>query len=171
MHPVRLRAGVGAVVSTGALPSQAFGGELAVGASYGPGSLELEGRADAPASTAGPAIMGIPSTGRVSASLLRVSILPCLHVSLAFGCLLASVGELQGSSTGVLDSHPRAAPYLGFGGRLGAEYFFSRSLGARIHADVVATPSNITLSLNGQPAWMTPIVSGSLGHDIVARYP
>ena len=163
LDTLHLRTGAGVVVAAGNAPSPTVGAGVLVGVGIRALSIDLEGRLDTSAAQSAP-------RGEVTSSLQLLTLAPCLHIGVAFGCGLASAGRLHAASHGVDLPADDASLYAAFGGRLGAEWFFSRALGARAHIDVLASPTRITLLVNERAVWSMPTFSGLLGADLLAKF-
>ncbi len=158
-----LRMGIGGLGTVGASPTPALGGALFVGMGWRSFTLDVEGRAQT--SSTEPA-----SQGAVHASMLLATLAPCMHFGPAITCVLASAGSVQANGSGVAFQRSDSAAYAALGARIGAEHFFSKMLGARVHADVLASPTRVSLNLNDTTVWTTPVLSGALGADLLARF-
>ena len=88
-----------------------------------------------------------------------------------FAAGLAASDKNASERGGVDIKRQGSASYSAFGGRLGAEYFFSKTLGASVHGDLLATPTHVTLYLNDAAAWTNPVMSMSLGLSLLASFP
>jgi hypothetical protein len=159
------RFGLGGLLAVGAAPSLSVGSALEVGVRRRAFSLSIEGRADAPASRRA------EGGGAVRASLLAVSLIPCLRVGLVFGCGLGSLGSLRGAGSGVPRPRDDASLFGAAGLRLGVEIPFAKALSFSFHGDLAATLTRTTLLLADRAAWITPPVSGVLGAGVVAHFP
>ncbi len=162
--PVHLRAGLGPVVSFGAAPSTNLGIRAQIGARWRAVSLGIEGRADFPVSQA--AVDG----GRVSASLLVGSFVPCVHRGVILGCLLGTFGAMRASGESVTSPLHEDKFYAAAGGRVGVEIPIGSFLATQLHGDVLAPLTQITLRLNDRDVWTTPVVSGSLGASLAGTF-
>lgn len=167
--PVHLRAGFGPVVSFGAAPSTNLGIRAQIGARWRAVSLGIEGRAislgiegraDFPVSQA--AVDG----GRVSASLLVGSFVPCVHNGVILGCLLGTFGAMRASGESVTSPLHEDKFYAAAGGRVGVEIPIGSFLAIQLHGDIRAPLTQITLRLNDRDVWTTPVASDSLGASL-----
>lgn len=157
---VHVRGSIGALVAAGAAPAPAIGFLLGIGVRRGPLSIGVDGRADLPSST------GVTG-GSVSASLLLVSLVPCLHYKIMSACALGGIGAFRADGQGVTDPQHVAKPYGAVGGRLAIELPVGSVLAFRVHADLLATLSQTTLRLDNHDVWTTPPLSGAGGLSLV----
>ncbi len=143
--------------------SPATTGALALGAGLRVRAFEarLEGAASLASrvSVAGGAIGG----GKISASLLTGSFLPCVRVKVAFGCAMVTVGALRGEGSGVAEPLRASAVYAAVGARAGVDIPIRGSFFARAHVDGLAPLSRITLQLGGQDVWTVPSFAARVG--------
>ena len=142
---------------------------MQVGLRYRAFSGEVEGRFDAPATTAAAA------GGTVSAGLRAASVVPCLQLRemlprLAV-CAIGTLGVLRGTGAGVSGARSDATPFAAAGARLEAGVPIGRAFSAFVHGDLAATLTPTTLLLQGQGVWTTPPVSGVLGAGLRAHFP
>jgi hypothetical protein len=134
------------------------GGEAFAGVRWRAASLDVEGRADLPAT--GPAErLGV----RVRSSILAVSIVPCWHLGPLFGCAVASAGSQSVTSVGVETPQSSSGRWAGVGARVGAELQVSAALSIGIHADVLRQVTNRVEVNDVAPAVYTfPPIAGGL---------
>lgn len=157
-------------VTLGAIGVYGAGPELAAGLTAGVGlhtpsfSLGIEGRVDAETSKPGPA------GGRVSASILSGSLVPCLHHEVLLGCLLVGYGSLRGSGSGVTDARSERSPWGAVGVRLGIEGALFGPIAFRAHADALAVLTRTTLRVQGVDAWSSPPFQFLGGIALVGRF-
>ncbi len=159
------RVGLGGLLAAGAAPALSVGGTLEAGVRWRALSLAVEGRADAPAGRSA------EGGGAVRASLLEVSLVPCLHAGLVFACGLGSLGSLRGVGSGVPQPRDAATLFGAAGLRLGVELPLSKVLSLSFHGDLAATLTRTTLMLADRPVWTTPLLSGVVGAGVVAHFP
>lgn len=162
--PVRLRASIGPLVSFGAAPSTNLGITAQVGVRWRAVSIGLEGRADFPVSQQ--AVDG----GRVSASLLAATVLPCAHYGVLLGCLLGTFGALRAEGESVTTPLRETKLYAAIGGRLGVEIPLGSIFAIGVHGDLFAPLTQITLRLNDRDVWTTPAVAGGLGAALAVTF-
>jgi hypothetical protein len=163
---LRWYAGAGALVALGAEPSLSPGAEVFVGARWKMLSLDLEGRADLPATGASE-----QPPARVQSWLLAGAVVPCGHVGYAFGCPILEVGSLQATSVGT--TSPRVAQDLwaAAGGRIGVELPLAGRLFLRGYGEALGTLRRETLSIGNATAYLFPPASGGIGAALVLRFP
>jgi hypothetical protein len=152
------------VLSFGTAPSPAFGFSAAVSARYRMASLTLEGQATLPAGRS------FADGSSVHDSVLLASLAPCLHVRIARGCVVGSLGALRGGAAGLAHPNTVTTGYGSVGARAGVEIPVYGPLAVDFHADLAATLTRTTLDLNGMPAWTTPPLSGALAAGVAARF-
>ncbi len=158
--------GLGAIGSIGAAPVGTVGATLGAGMSWRFLSLDLEGRADLPASGASDG-----TSARVRSWLFAGSVVPCVHLGAPFGCFVFSAGSLGATSTGVAAPRDDHAPWSAAGLRGGVELPLQASLSVRAYAELLATLTRNTLTIDGAPAYTFRPWSGGLGAALVWRFP
>jgi hypothetical protein len=161
-EPILFRFAAGTLIAFGTEPATAFGLTAQAGIRRRALSAALEGRADFPASA------DAPAGGRVTASLVAGSVVPCAHVSVAFACGAFTLGALRGEGQGVSTPLRSTDGYAAAGARAGVELRIAGPIAARVHGDLAGTITRIALDLDGRTVWSTPTVSGALGADVVA---
>ena len=135
------------------------GGEVFAGVRWRAASLDVEGRADLPA-TGPPELQNV----RVRSSILAASIVPCLHLGPLFGCVVASAGSQSVTSAGgVATPHKSSGRWAGVGARIGAEVPLSPALSIGIHADVLRDVTNSVGVNGGDVVYTFPKIAGGLG--------
>lgn len=164
-EPIRARASLGVVAGFGAAPSTTAGITAQLGAKWRSFSLAAEGRGDFPVSSA-----TVSGGGSVSASLLVGSLVACLHRGVFAACPIGTLGVMRASGRSVTDPLQDTKFYAATGGRVAVELPLSSVLALRIHGDVLAALTQITLRLNGRDVWTSPPVSGGLGTALVATF-
>ena len=148
-----LHAGAGLVGSVNAAPSPTAGATVFIGLSWRALSLDVEGRADYPTTGDG----DVPAVGRVRSWLFAGSIVPCIHIGPAFGCVVAGAGTLGASAQNV--SHPaeKYGPWSAVGGRLGVEWApFGPPLSLRASAELLGVLTRDTLYVDNTPVYPVP---------------
>ena len=126
--PITGRAALGVVGGIGSAPVRNLGVTVRVGARRAELSIDVEGRADLPAS--------VPlQVGDVSTSLLVASLVPCVHWRMFAGCGLVTGGALRAAGHGLVDSRQVTDPYFAVGARLAAEIRMTGRLYLVAHAD------------------------------------
>jgi hypothetical protein len=158
-------AGVDVLGSQGTAPSVAAGmdvfGELRAGRL----SAALEVRVDAPAGTA-------ENDGSRGASwLYAAQLVPCFHLGAASLCALGSVGQFVVSGAGVSSPTSGTSPFAAVGARIGAEWWLSRALLLRAHADGLVDLDPPTYQLDGVDRWTAPALAFGLGVGVALRIP
>lgn len=151
-----VRLGAGPTVLFGELPAVAPG--LAVAASLRWRAFEsvIEGLATLP-------VTHSFRPGRITASLLTASFLPCGHVDWFFACGGVSVGSLAGEGNAIAFPLHGSRFYSSFSARIGAEHALGSSVWVRGYAEAVTPLSRVTLQLGGEDVWRMPSVGARLG--------
>jgi hypothetical protein len=162
--PLRIEATAAAVVSVGAAPEPAAGFGLGFAVGGGALSLAVEGRVDAP--TWEPAAGG----GKVGAWLALGSLVPCVHGGPVFVCAIGQLGSMKASGEGAPAVRSETLPWRAVGGRFGATAPLSEVLAVRVGMDFLANLTRQTLALNGTATWTAPVVTASLGADVVVLF-
>jgi hypothetical protein len=160
------RIGVGAVGSFGAAPAATLGPTLSAGASWRSLSLDVEGRADLPATGAAQ-----ETSARVRSWLVVGSLVPCLHLGGPFGCFVFSGGSLGATSVGTSAPHTDHAPWWAAGLRAGGEIALQGPLSLRAYAELLATLTRDSLGIDGVVAYRLAPWSGGLGAELAWRFP
>ena len=164
---LHFHAAAGLLGTLGAGPAPGLGVTLQAGFRTGPFSLAIEGRADLPSSFA----TG-PATGSVESGLLLGGLSPCYHQWWLSLCALGYAGVLRGASTGITRPARDASFYAAAGGRAAIEIPLWRALALRVHADLLAPLTRISLDVNHGTAtlWSTPAISGALGLGAAGQF-
>ena len=135
-----------------------------VGARRADLSIDVEGRADLPAS--------VPlEVGKVSTSLLVASLVPCIHWRFVAGCGLVTGGALRAAGHGLVDSRQVVDPYVALGARVALEVPVGGKLNLTAHADASAPLITTELRVGGEELWTTPPVSFLVGLGLGVAFP
>lgn len=162
--PITGRAALGVVGGIGSAPVRNLGVTVRAGARRAELSIDVEGRADLPAS--------VPlQVGDVSTSLLVASLVPCVHWRMFAGCGLVTGGALRAAGHGLADSRQVTDPYFALGARLAAEIQMTGKLYLVAHADGSAPLITTELQVGGQELWTTPPLSFLGGLDLAVSFP
>ena len=141
-----LNAGVGLMGAVNPAPSPTAGATVFVGLAWRALSADVEGRADYPATGAGNL-----SAGRVRSWLFAGLLVPCVHLGLAFGCLVVGEGALGATAPGVLRPRDQYGLWSAVGARLGIEWAPSdRPVTLRASADLLGSLVPETLKVDQQ---------------------
>lgn len=159
----RIRIGAGPTVAFGTEPAPSIGVSALVGVRWSLFSIDVEGRYDAPSSTA-----GRPGGGSVSASLAAGSLVPCVHARWFVGCAVVSAGAARISASVEPETHTR--PYVGAGLRAGVEIPIIDPLVIQLAGDGLIAIVRPSASIDSVPVWQAPPVSGLLGIRLVASF-
>jgi len=160
--------GLGIIGSLGTAPAATAGATFSVGVGWHEVSLDLEGRADLPASGAS-ALPSAPSA-QVRSWLLAASIVPCLHVGPLFGCGVAGTGDQGATATGIATRREDHAAWWAAGARAGTEFSLSGPLLFRGYAEVLGTLARNMLFIDGEQAYRFPPWSGGVGFSLAWRF-
>jgi hypothetical protein len=163
-EPAFVRVGAEGLAVVGAAPAPTAGIAALVGIARGKLSLDLEARADLPAS-----LMQDDGTG-VRSSLLVANLVPCGHVAIASFCALASAGALHGEGLNVGTPDRQVTFYAAAGARGGIEVPLTGAIVARVHADLLLPITRTSLKSRGLEYWTTPPVSGVLALGVIAHF-
>ncbi|WP_394845465.1 hypothetical protein LZC95_51595 [Pendulispora brunnea] len=154
--PARWWLGIGALSALGAAPTATGGLVVHASVRKGTFSLGTEGRFDWP-------IARDYGVGRLESNFIVASLLPCAHFGVGAACLVGSAGALRAKSTGFEGSTSRT----GFLALVGARAALTWALGEKtalvVFGDLQLAPTRNVLTIDDQPAWTTPLVTGSLG--------
>lgn len=162
----RLRFGGGPVLAVGSAPAPAVGLLLFGGVGFRGSSIDVEGRADLPAS------LERSSGVSISSSLLVGSVVPCLHLGNIRACALATAGAMMAEARGAASPDRRTTTFFGaLGGRAGYELPVSRRFGLRARLDVAAPLTPTSLTIDGVTQWTTSPVTAAVGIDAVGEIP
>ncbi|MGA7121472.1 MAG: hypothetical protein WBY94_15310 [Polyangiaceae bacterium] len=146
-RPLSLHAGAGVIGSVDAAPSPTAGANVFVGLGWRALSLDLEGRADYPATGTG----NLVADSQVRSWLFAGSLVPCVHVGVAFGCAVVSLGALGASAKSL---HPTDSYGLwsAAGGRLGIEWTpFGPPMSFRGSVELLGILTRDTLEVDANP--------------------
>ena len=146
------------------MPGPVFVGTGAVGAGYGPASLDLEAISTLASSARAP-------KGDVSASLLVISLAPCFHAGVAMGCAMMGMGQLAGKGEGVSAPRSDASLYANAGVRLGLEFPLLSMIALRLRIDALAPLTHTRLELNGAEVWSSPPLAVTAGAGVMFHFP
>jgi hypothetical protein len=151
----------GAFGAIGSAPSPTLG--LRAGGSIGVDVFRVgvEGRADLPASAR-------VSGGSVETHLLTGALMPCVQMTIVMGCAVVEAGAMRAQALDLPGATPQTSPWLAGGGRVALEWPFMDVWRARLHLDVVAPLTRVSVRARGddQPLWTTPPIQGSVGVQI-----
>ncbi|MBX3191924.1 MAG: hypothetical protein KF819_33345 [Labilithrix sp.] len=161
---VRFTVGAGGAASMGTAPGAALGFLVFGRARYGDVSLTVEGRADLVSSA------DADGPGRVSSSLVALTLLPCGHSRWFFGCARASLGSLTASGLDVASPGSSNAVWGAVGARLGLDIPLHEVLSLRIHADGDVVVTRYELRFGDRQAFRYPAVAGGAGVALAATF-
>jgi len=158
--------GLDVLGSVGTAPAPSFGGAAFLGLRSEWLSAALELRADAPAT-------GTFGGLRITSWLYSAGIAPCVHFGPGSACVLASVGQVVGSSPDTVASSSGSALIALVGARLGGELPLNGTFALRLHADLLTDiiPPTLRLNQSAADAWTAPVLAATLGAGLVVRFP
>lgn len=120
-----------------------------------------------------------PAEGWADVGLTRVrtwqatgAVVPCGHGRVLFGCGVAEMGAL-GGTTGTSDTaHAQTAGLFHFalGARAGAEWQALPHLTLRLSGDALLAPMRQQLEVEGESRWVTPLLSAAFEAGVVASF-
>jgi hypothetical protein len=167
VHPIHLRPafGMDALGSAGMAPSASAGFDAFAQLRLGLASVAVEFRFDAPTSESA------AGGGRVQGSLLAGGIAPCVHLGPTFGCAVVLLGTLRGRGEDVTSPESQSTLLAATGPRLGVQMPLNRVFEFRVYGETLGNLQRATLYLNNLVAWHAPVLSGTLGIGVVARFP
>ena len=154
----------GGGTSFGVAPSTAVGASLGLELRRGRWSIEVEARADLPASTH---VEG----GTVGAWQASGALLPCGRVAVFFACAVGVLGRFEGTGSDVSRPSHASAIHALAGARLGAELPLADRFWIRVHADGLANLNRPTLRLDGVDRWTAPLLGASVGVALAYHFP
>lgn len=118
--------------------------------------LLAELRVDVPSTT--PA-----GTGRVETHVIAGGLLPCVGLSRFLLCGVVGAGALRARSEGLSETAALSAPWAVVGARASVELELGRALRLAPWVDVLVPLTRVTLRVDGQPVWQTPVLGGLAG--------
>jgi len=149
---------LGPDLSFGTAPDPALGLQIDLRLRYGLGSLDLEARADLPASG------GTSAQGQVSTYLVVGSLVPCVHwPAPVFACAVVTTGGFQESGVNLAVPRTASAPYLAAGARVGIEIPLSSHYFLLAHADALGVFLRHAVQIDGMNAFSLPALAGQVG--------
>jgi hypothetical protein len=156
----------------GGLLSAGFAPDIAIGATLGGGyrwrvfSLAAELRFFAPASGSVAALPG----ARVSTVSIGGAVIPCARIAPVFGCVVVSLADVFGSSTGVDVRRAASGAYVGAGLRAGVDAPISPRFALRFSVEGLLTIRSSLLILDGSEVWETSRGTGSVAAALVTYF-
>ena len=154
--PLQWWLGVGALSALGAAPTATGGLVVHASARKGTFSLGTEGRFDWP-------ITRDYGVGTLESNFIVASLVPCAHFGVGAACLVGSAGALRAKSTGFEGSTSRTGFLALVGARAAVTWGLGEKTALVVFADLQLAPTRDTLTIDDQPAWTNPLVTGSLG--------
>jgi len=151
-------------VALGSAPKPAAG--LRLGAGYGVDWFSISAEfADQLA------VSRAVSGGSARASLLSVSLVPCVTGRWAAACALVSVGSLMTEGEQVPAPFRQHTAQVNVGARLEYAPALSRSLRLLVDVDLLKPLVPVTLRLQSTDVWRTPFFSGAVGLGLEVQFP
>jgi hypothetical protein len=161
--PIDVRLGAGPLLMFGELPVTAPALAVTLGVRWRWLESSIEGLAALPVS------LDVPA-GRITASMLGASVVPCAHAEIFFGCVALTLGALRGDGERVATPLHGSQLYAAASGRAGAELALSRVVWLRGYVEAVAPLTRITLQLAAQDVWRMPTVAMRVGAAAGIRF-
>ena len=161
-----LHAGMGLIGSMYAAPAPTAGAIAFVGLAWRALSLDVEARADYPATGDG----NLPGGSRVRTWLFAGSLVPCVHIGFAFGCVVVGEGALGAAARSVHQTE-KYGPWSAIGGRLGVEWGpFGPPLSLRASAELLGIPTRDSLAVDDAPVYLVPPWSAAVALAAAWRF-
>jgi hypothetical protein len=159
-------AGLEGVASVGSAPAPAVGGALFGGVRRLPFLVELDLRADLPASDRDDRAVGARTW------VIQGLMAPCFATATLGACALASAGVLWGEAIGPgASSRVDSAFHAAVGGRFRAELAPGGGpLIVRLHVDLLAPLTRASFEVGGASVFRTPALAASLGLGAGVRF-
>jgi hypothetical protein len=157
------RALVAGALAYGAAPGATVGGLAGIGARYGPVSLDVEGRIDAPSRESLPS----PQRGTVTAAFAGATLAPCAHFGIALACPVFTVGELRGEGSDIEKPRRDHSLFATAGLRGGVEIPVAHRFRVRVHGEAAYVLTPTTLRLDGGAAWESGTTAFALAAGMV----
>jgi hypothetical protein len=152
---------VAPTVSSGVAPKASVGGVVAVGGRYRFLSLDVEARADAPATG------GTTQAGAVTTTIDAGAVAGCLHAPAPlFLCATGLLGTFFAEGHDVAAPKSVQAPYRAVGGRIGLEVPIVWHLYFLAQADALANLTRHTVQVSGEDTYTLGAGSLSVGAGV-----
>ncbi len=153
--PVHLQLAGGALAALGAAPGAAVGAHLQFALRHENLSLALEGRVDLPSrQPAGP--------GEVNTSFILGTLAPCFHRGMVAACAAFSVGALRVAGQGLTNARSGSAVLALLGPRAQLDLPLTGPLSLRVMGELQAFLTRVTVEVDPNVLWVTPLVTGAL---------
>ena len=163
---VRLGARGAVAIGVGPAVTAAISADVGVGWEHF--SINLEGRADVPAT--GDVDMGV----RLETSVLAGSLVPCGHYGWFVGCGVVSLGVLRADGVNTLHPATDSTLYAVAGVRAGLEWPVVPAFALRVSGDVLVNLHQAAAQVEFQPGlmevWRSGPFAGVVGAGAVARF-
>ena len=147
----------------GLAPTVAAGGGMLLGVRADWLGVAFEGTYDAPSSTAD------TGSGHITVDHFALTLLPCVHRSILFGCVSGSYGVLSARGTSATQG-TGSAQFGGVGGRVGIEIPLTARFGLVGQAEVQGNVTRPRFEIQGGESWPLPPASGKLGILALFRF-
>lgn len=105
--------------------------------------------------------------GRVRASVIGVSVFPCGHLGVFYGCLGLGVGSLRAESEGVLDPRKDSGAHVTTALRLGVSVPVGGPLALEAFGDAVVPLVQSALLVGQKEQFVVPEIAARLGAGFV----
>jgi hypothetical protein len=127
-------------------------------------SLTAEVHVDAPQD------ISLGATGRIRVFRSEASLSPCGHVGPFAGCLIAAIGTIRGSGTGLSSGRAAFTPLVSGGVRVTWERHVSARVEVRLHLDLSALVTRTRFDVDHMDVWSSSPFEGSAGIGILTRF-
>ena len=161
--PLEWRLGLGPIGSIGVEPEPSVGLALQLELRWPGFSIAIEGRGSLPN---GLNVAG----GTATTSLLMGLVAPCFRLGAFGGCLLAAAGAADTAGSGAVQNQPVTTAYAAIGPRVFAELPLSRLFSFRAAADLLVPLLRTSIEVGSTTVWTSPLASGTLGLELMARF-
>lgn len=155
------------LAGTTELPGLAAVGELGIGFSWRALSAAIESNISTKGAREGEG--SAPPTA--AASFAGAALVPCLHVSIAFGCAVVRGGVVRAEGRDVEMPRRASLAYGSLGVRGGVEIPLSRTFFVRAHLELVVPVTPLRLVVDQQEVWTSPTLAGRGTIGFGARWP
>ncbi len=155
-RPTTLAVSGGVLIVSGQAPDLSAGLSLGFDARRSWASLAIEARFLS-------ATKEIATDRGISSSLTAGVLVPCVYVRRLFGCAVGMLGLMQGKDYGVETVHRDRLLFAAAGGRVGLHVVLDEPLWVRVSGELLVNLTPATLTLNRQPAWSSPLLTGVAG--------
>ncbi|HKY39114.1 MAG TPA: hypothetical protein VJN18_24415 [Polyangiaceae bacterium] len=151
--------------NVGALPGEAFGGEIAAGLRLRRWSLALGVRALQSTDR------DVEPRGQISGTLFGAVLNACHHFDPVSACLVGQLALQRVGSSGVTDANTSSGPYGAVGPRLSGEAAVTRHLALQLGLEGLVNLARNHAVLSGRQVWEAPWLAAALLVGMKAHFP